>query len=483
MTKTPTCWCGNASFARFNDEYWRCAQCETLVTAREAAQPDPMIKDDDADFYGRNYWFKHQEQDLGFANIETRARTDLPERCQHWLRTLLRYKLPPARTLELGCAHGGFVAMLRTAGFDSSGLELSPAIVDFARRTFDVPMLEGPIERQDIPAATLDVIAMMDVMEHLPDPVGTLSCCAKLLKPDGILLAQTPRYPEGKSYEEMLAENDPFLEQLKPQEHLYLFSERSARELFGRIGLDHFATEPAMFGGYDMYLFVSPAPLKGKTDGEVEQALLASARGRMTLCWLDMEHDRRKLRDALGDIEADRAKRLDDIKTLTAQLEDSWARVAEIDADRARRLERMQLLAAQVDEIEADRAMRLERIESLTAQVNEIEADRGKRLETIVTLTAQLGEAEADRENHLGQIETLTAQVGDLHRAVAEIEADRAERLAQIESLTAEVIRLRASIVEIEADRAKRLDVIMELDAQVKRMTPAGARRNGEGSK
>ena len=115
MSQTPICWCGNASLVRFNDDYFRCAACETLVTGREAAQPDPVIKDDDADFYGRNYWFKHQEQDLGFANIETRARTDLPERCQHWLRTILRFKLPPCARSNWDVAHGGFVAMLRVA--------------------------------------------------------------------------------------------------------------------------------------------------------------------------------------------------------------------------------------------------------------------------------------------------------------------------------------------------------------------------------
>jgi hypothetical protein len=84
------------------------------------------VVDDAHDFYGKNYWFTHQEGDLGLPNIITRARIDLPERCLYWLRTLLKYKLPPAKVLELGSAHGGFVALLQWAGFEAMGSEVSP---------------------------------------------------------------------------------------------------------------------------------------------------------------------------------------------------------------------------------------------------------------------------------------------------------------------------------------------------------------------
>jgi SAM-dependent methyltransferase len=131
------------------------------------------------------------ENDLGFANIYQRARTDLSERGLHWLKTLLKYRVPPGRVLELGSAHGGFVAALKWAGFDSSGLELSPAIAQIARILFDVRMLVGPVEDQKIPSGSLDVIALMDVLEHLPDPVATMRHCIDLLTPDGFLLVHT----------------------------------------------------------------------------------------------------------------------------------------------------------------------------------------------------------------------------------------------------------------------------------------------------
>src|SRR5712692_5834582 len=102
ISHAPYCWCGNADLAPFSPVYLRCAACEMLVTVQIPESSFVQVTDDERDFYGREHWFSHQEKDLGFPNITVRARTDLAERCLHWLRTVLKYKLPPARILEVG---------------------------------------------------------------------------------------------------------------------------------------------------------------------------------------------------------------------------------------------------------------------------------------------------------------------------------------------------------------------------------------------
>ena len=122
MASKPRCWCGSADLEAFSPEYLVCGECRTLVTA---AMPGPEIgrvEDEERDFYGRRYWFEYQELELGNPDIIARGRSDLPERCLYWLRTVLRYRLPPARTLDVGCGHGAFVMLLRAAGFEASGL-------------------------------------------------------------------------------------------------------------------------------------------------------------------------------------------------------------------------------------------------------------------------------------------------------------------------------------------------------------------------
>ena len=316
----PHCWCGNADLAPFSPDYLKCHVCETLVVARMPSSDISRVTDDEHDLYGRQYWFSHQENDLNFPNLTARAAADLPERCVHWLRYALKYKLPPAEVLELGSAHGGFVAQLRQAGFNATGLELSPWVVDFARRTFNVPMLLGPVEAQEIKPQSLDLIALMDVLEHLPEPTVTMRHCLHLLKPNGVLLIQTPCLPEGVTYEEMVARQDPFLSPMQPEEHLYLFSRRSISELFQRLKAPHLEFEPAIFSDYDMFLAVGGAPLAAHSSEVIEKALCRAAEGRMIKALLDLDDQFKALQRHYAESEADREARLEVIHVQGQQL-------------------------------------------------------------------------------------------------------------------------------------------------------------------
>jgi 2-polyprenyl-3-methyl-5-hydroxy-6-metoxy-1,4-benzoquinol methylase len=279
----------------FGEGYRRCQACETLVVEGHPKTTDPRVSDESKDLYGNGYWFDHQTSDLGCPDIVSRSRTDLAERCIHWLRSLLQFKLPPAKVLEIGCAHGGFVAMLRQAGFDATGLELSPSIVRLARETFDVPVLTGPIEDQSLPPDSLDAIVMMDVLEHLPDPLGTLSCCMKLLKPDGILLTQTPAYPEGMSLRQLHQEKHQFPRMLDPNEHLFLFSRSSAGELFRRLEAPCIEFIPAIFDFYDMSFVASRRPLHRHDAASQSAALCRTVSGRFMQAMLDLDERRLNL--------------------------------------------------------------------------------------------------------------------------------------------------------------------------------------------
>ena len=104
------CWCGNSHLEDFSPDYWRCAECQTLVVRQMRGEEISQVRDDESDFYGKNYYLHHIQEDYGLPDLETRARTDLPERCLHWLRTLLKF-VPgpgaPGHRLPAGAAPGG----------------------------------------------------------------------------------------------------------------------------------------------------------------------------------------------------------------------------------------------------------------------------------------------------------------------------------------------------------------------------------------
>lgn len=421
MNEIARCWCGNAELLTFSPLYRQCAVCQTLITSATPAQADPQVADDDQDFYGRQYWFEHQEHDLGFTDIVARARSDLSERCLHWLRALLKYKLPPGAALELGGAHSGFAALLRQAGFDATGLELSPWVVEFARRTFDIPMLLGPVENQTLEPGSLDVIALMDVLEHLPDPMGTMRHCLSLLKPDGLLLIQTPRYPAEKSYDDLVAGSDPFLEQFKANEHLFLFSQASIREMFHRLGADHIVFEPAMFGHYDMFLVVSRSPQTERSTEAIEQALSVRPGGRLLQAMLDLRQH-----------VIQQQVELNRLPTLEAQLKHIESQSAErlaVIQEQGQRLGRLPGLEAQIKHLEtqltasqADRAARLEVIQQQGEDLNRLKSELAQAQAEVARLAQQLAIAEADRAARLDVIHQQGAQIGHLTHELVQAE-------------------------------------------------------------
>ena len=98
MTRTLSCWCGNTSLGSFSIGYLRCGACETLVAAQMPAVQDVLVQDDERDFYGKHY-FDRLSKEFGQPSLQERSRSDMAERCLHWLSGLLKYKLPPAMYL------------------------------------------------------------------------------------------------------------------------------------------------------------------------------------------------------------------------------------------------------------------------------------------------------------------------------------------------------------------------------------------------
>lgn len=319
------CWCGNNDFSEFSTEYARCVACGTLVELMALSDEALTVKNDDADFYGKKYWLEHQSKDFGYPNIFQRTKLDLTDRNLHWLKTLLKYKAPPSKVLELGCSHGSFVALLRQAGYDASGMEMSPWVVEFAQQTFDIPMLVGPVENIELEAGTFDVVALMDVLEHLPDPVGTMSHALRLLKPDGILLIQTPQAKDEMIYSTLVETKAPFLEQFKSDEHLYLFTQSSATALFAKLGAGFIQFEQPIFHQYDMFFVVSRQPIEMVAEADVDKAI-ETPKGRFVQALLEQDKRIKTLEEHVKIIDADRAARLDQIHTLTAMVHELQAK-------------------------------------------------------------------------------------------------------------------------------------------------------------
>lgn len=240
------CWCGSTPLEDFCSSHHRCTVCGTLISSemRNAAHY-ATVGEEETGFYGARYWTDHNTRTLGLPSLEDRARSDLTERAIDWMCRILELRQPPAAILELGCAHARLVLLLQRAGFDAEGMEMSPEIVRRARELSGVTVHVGPLESASV-RSSYDIIAAMDVLEHLVDPLATLRACRELLPDDGLLVLQTPCHHDP----------DENLEMLIP-EHLHLFNGDGIRRLLERAGFAELEVDTGFFP-YDMWIVASP---------------------------------------------------------------------------------------------------------------------------------------------------------------------------------------------------------------------------------
>ena len=137
-----------------------------------------------------------------------------------------RYRAP-GRLLEVGCAYGFFLGQAAQFNWKVVGVEYNHEAAAFAGHRFGVPVYAGDFLRAPLEGERFDAIVMLDLIEHLPEPIAAIRRCWNLLNNGGILVVRTPDI-ESQSARSWGAR----WPQLKPPEHLFFFSKKSLSILF-----------------------------------------------------------------------------------------------------------------------------------------------------------------------------------------------------------------------------------------------------------
>jgi methionine biosynthesis protein MetW len=97
------------------------------------------------------------------------------------------------RVLDVGCASGGLLALLRSRAGHLAGLELSASAATSAAQIAD-HVVQGAVEDPDLPFAenSFDLVVMADVLEHLADPAAALGRAVRWCRPGGAVLVSVP---------------------------------------------------------------------------------------------------------------------------------------------------------------------------------------------------------------------------------------------------------------------------------------------------
>lgn len=96
------------------------------------------------------------------------------------------------RLLDIGSGTGALLEVAGAMGFDAEGIDLCRANVERAAAR-GLRVRHGDAEALDVDGG-FDVVTMMDIIEHVVDPVGLLRAVGRALVPGGRLVVYTPNH-------------------------------------------------------------------------------------------------------------------------------------------------------------------------------------------------------------------------------------------------------------------------------------------------
>jgi SAM-dependent methyltransferase len=100
-----------------------------------------------------------------------------------------------AHILEIGCGTGHNLEMLQRFG-RADGIEIDPAARTLAEQRLGRPIGSAPLpELTGVEDGAYDLVALLDVLEHVEEDEAALASIARKLKPGGKILITVPAHP------------------------------------------------------------------------------------------------------------------------------------------------------------------------------------------------------------------------------------------------------------------------------------------------
>lgn len=171
-------------------------------------------------------------QDL-YDHYYDAARFTLPPVTEASLEQLVRSCEPFRRAglwLDVGFGEGGLLSIAERHGWKCYGTEVSPAALGYGTRRGWVVAADADADDR-FPAQGFDVVSMVELLEHVPQPARFLNAAARWLRPGGLLYLTTPN---AESLNRRLLGPDWSI--FAPPEHLTVWTAQGLRSALAASG-------------------------------------------------------------------------------------------------------------------------------------------------------------------------------------------------------------------------------------------------------
>jgi len=199
--------------------YFRCDDCGLIFL-----HPQPSL----------DYLNEHYQEYLPSLPEEIAAWRRLMEGVCRKTQSLIAARVSsPGRLLDVGCGYGFFLHHMSRRGWRVEGIEISATARHHARTHLRLDVSSIPLPRPEWADGTFDVVSLLYVIEHLPDPAAVLREARRLLRPGGLLVL---RWPNTTPIARVLKPWSGRLRLYQAPSHLFDFSRETITRLLDQVG-------------------------------------------------------------------------------------------------------------------------------------------------------------------------------------------------------------------------------------------------------
>ncbi|MCR9247134.1 MAG: class I SAM-dependent methyltransferase [bacterium] len=208
------------------------------------------------DIYDEGYWKSKNPKVRGYADYASESALYL-KTFRKRMGLVDRWVEPNSRVLDVGCAAGYFLRVMKERGHDVHGVELSEAIAKEAvaalgEERVHIGLLDDAVIAMNYEPASFDLITLWDVIEHVPDPQAVLRKIRELIKPGGRLLLETQNV--ASRWANLLGKR---WHHYKHHEHIYHFTPATITRLLADCGFRAVDIGAAYAGKYVSFAFLA----------------------------------------------------------------------------------------------------------------------------------------------------------------------------------------------------------------------------------
>jgi SAM-dependent methyltransferase len=211
-TVLPCTICGSSAKQSDDGEYVRCVKCGVVRTKY--------------DYNPHLYRTGYAETYVKYSQTPTNTPLNLFR-----LGLVSRWLREDQKLLDFGCCIGEFIRFAEPH-YKCIGFEPNTVAATMARRRCNSKI----ITKLKVPEKKVSCVTLFDVLEHIADPKAVLRfLCRDLLSPDGVIVLTTPNVGVIPPWADELLRK---WKHYKPEEHLFLYTERGLEMMFEELGLE-----------------------------------------------------------------------------------------------------------------------------------------------------------------------------------------------------------------------------------------------------